>query len=978
MTTRATNSAIMDHVIQTVLGQPSDGPLALALRHGGYDLVEDVLIMSNTDIDALEYPVTDDKDGTRLVPLIPARRNLVRAFQAYIRYLRQTGTFATYISITNFGFNEFRISEHYDPNSPSTPSPAVSSTRSTSRTTIADDFRKGIKREKSHYSVLREEKQWDGWRRSTLATARSHGCEDVFDRTYQPTTAEERDVFNEKQKFIYSVFEEKLQTDMGKSIVRDHEHDFDAQTIYAQLLDHANASTQASIDTADLLKYITTVQLHESRWRGTSHSFILHWCDKVREYEGLVPKADHFTDNVKMIMLQNTVSGVSALHHVKTQSAHDVAHGKPKLTFASYKVLLLSAASTYDSQQGTTRHRGTRHINQAAFSDDVADVSHDIDTDYSHVSHHLDSLELHESQRSRRPFRPAMSKEKWDSLTPDEQKHWDMLSPQAKATILGIGRPPPPRTPRHLNLTDISAADYLHIIEAHEQHHSHGDGIPVITPDVSTPSEPVADSPSADTPGTDLLACATQQSSSAHPGDLRRMLGSNPSGSHRGKTPHEIVVDGKRYRSVNVHSCRSYAVSNHHASKHGSLVDRGANGGLAGNDVRIIHKAADPRLVDVSGIDSHQVNNLPIVTVGGVVPSQRGPVIAIMHQYAYMGTGKTIHSCAQLEWYKNDVNDKSLCVTGGLQRITTNDGYVHPLTIKHGLPYVSIRPFTDHEWDTLPHVVWTSDTDWDPTVLDCSIEEDETWYDAISDLEGGLIHSPFNEFGHYHYHSREAKLHFFDAGEMLAPDLSASLPHSPHEPPDYPALADIIDDIVLHHDEHQQIYSHEHHLQCNERNAQRREPDYELLRPFFLFATANVVKRTFEATTQYARTALGGLHMKQAFRSPFPALNVHRRQEAVATDTLYSDVPAIDNGCKTAQLFVGQRSLVSDVYPMKTEKQFVNTLEDNIHKRGAMDKLISDHAQVEISNRVHDILRANCIDDWQSEPYHQHQNHAEC
>ena len=201
MTTCATNSAIMDHVIQTVLGQPSDGPLALALRHGGYDLVEDVLIMSNTDIDALEYPVTDDKDGTRLVPLIPARRNLVHAFQAYIRYLRQTGTFATYISITNFGFNGFRISEHYDPNSPSTPSPAVSSTRSTSRTTIADDFRKGIKREKSHYSVLREEKQWDGWRRSTLATACSHGCQDVFDCTYQPTTAEERDVFNEKQKF---------------------------------------------------------------------------------------------------------------------------------------------------------------------------------------------------------------------------------------------------------------------------------------------------------------------------------------------------------------------------------------------------------------------------------------------------------------------------------------------------------------------------------------------------------------------------------------------------------------------------------------------------------------------------------------------------------------------------------------------------------------------------------------------------------
>ena len=87
-------------------------------------------------------------------------------------------------------------------------------------------------------------------------------------------------------------------------------------------------------------------------------------------------------------------------------------------------------------------------------------------------------------------------------------------------------------------------------------------------------------------------------------------------------------------------------------------------------------------MVDVSGIDSHEVRDLPIVSVGGVVQSQRGLVIAIMHQYALLGEGKTIHSCGQLEWYKNDVNDKSLKV-GGLQRITTNDGYVHPLDIKN-------------------------------------------------------------------------------------------------------------------------------------------------------------------------------------------------------------------------------------------------------------------------------------------------------
>ena len=62
---------------------------------------------------------------------------------------------------------------------------------------------------------------------------------------------------------------------------------------------------------------------------------------------------------------------------------------------------------------------------------------------------------------------------------------------------------------------------------------------------------------------------------------------------------------------------------------------------------------------------------------------------------------------------------------------------------------------------------------------------------------------------------------------------------------------------------------------------------------------------------------------------------------------------------------------------MKTDKEFVNTLEDQIRERGALDKLISNHAQNEVSEKVRDILRAYLIDDWQSEPHHQHQNYAE-
>ena len=76
-----------------------------------------------------------------------------------------------------------------------------------------------------------------------------------------------------------------------------------------------------------------------------------------------------------------------------------------------------------------------------------------------------------------------------------------------------------------------------------------------------------------------------------------------------------------------------------------------------------------------------------------------------------------------------------------------------------------------------------------------------------------------------------------------------------------------------------------------------------------------------------------------------------------------------------AQGFVAKDSFISDASSMQSSKQLVHTLEDNIRFRGAMRKLISDYAQVEISNKVKDILRIHSS--WHSEPYHQNQNPSE-
>jgi hypothetical protein len=119
------------------------------------------------------------------------------------------------------------------------------------------------------------------------------------------------------------------------------------------------------------------------------------------------------------------------------------------------------------------------------------------------------------------------------------------------------------------------------------------------------------------------------------------------------------------------------------------------------------------------------------------------------------------------------------------------------------------------------------------------------------------------------------------------------------------------------------------------------KPDFQFLRPLFSWFPAGKIRRIFDVTTQFARGGVSN-SLKQHWRSIFPACNVKRHNETVATDTVVSDIPAVDYSVTAAQLFVGREYLVADVSGLKTDKEFVNTIKDNIRERVAMDKLISE------------------------------------
>ena len=115
----------------------------------------------------------------------------------------------------------------------------------------------------------------------------------------------------------------------------------------------------------------------------------------------------------------------------------------------------------------------------------------------------------------------------------------------------------------------------------------------------------------------------SKKASKINPGDIRKLLSiptknnpsPYPSSAKNIARKTDMTINGKIYREVGKHVI--YYLSKVSRSSIDSLVDRGANGGVAGNSVRVIAEHPD-MTVDVHRIDNHEITPIPLVTVGGV------------------------------------------------------------------------------------------------------------------------------------------------------------------------------------------------------------------------------------------------------------------------------------------------------------------------------------------------------------------------
>jgi hypothetical protein len=122
--------------------------------------------------------------------------------------------------------------------------------------------------------------------------------------------------------------------------------------------------------------------------------------------------------------------------------------------------------------------------------------------------------------------------------------------------------------------------------------------------------------------------------------------------------------------------------------------------------------------------------------------------------------------------------------------------------------------------------------------------------------------------------------------------------------------------------------------------------------------------------------------LSKHFKSRFPAANISRLNDTVATDTFFSEIAAHDNGIMghggttMFQLYCGCKSLLIVGYATKTDDEIASTIENFICHHGAPNALFSDNAKAQIGRIVHEILRMYAIKIFQCKPHHHHQNSA--
>jgi hypothetical protein len=134
--------------------------------------------------------------------------------------------------------------------------------------------------------------------------------------------------------------------------------------------------------------------------------------------------------------------------------------------------------------------------------------------------------------------------------------------------------------------------------------------------------------------------------------------------------------------------------------------------------------------VDIVGVGENLIPGILLCTAAGLIQTTSGPIISIMHNYAALGKGGSIHSPVQMKDFGIIIDNtphtqKRFDREQGTQMVripTGNEGQFFDIDLKinSGPAYFNMQPPTHEQLndESILHVTLTSDMEWDPAKYD--------------------------------------------------------------------------------------------------------------------------------------------------------------------------------------------------------------------------------------------------------------------
>ena len=384
---------------------------------------------------------------------------------------------------------------------------------------------------------------------------------------------------------MFSVFNANLQTDMGKTIVRRHMANTDAQAVWKDLSEHVRTSSKEASEKRILTKYDTNTVLDDN-FKGTTEQFVLHINEQFRQLVEISEDSERLPPTVKLTLLQTAVRSINDVRIVETLDEFQItthAHGSStSLSDETYYDLLINACVRYDKTKkaniGKRRNVYATNKDETYSDPPTACIDHEPNSPYGGIDLPPDEFYQVHALSSRHPPSSRPGQPSRPSFRPQSQHSGPTKPIRRYDGPIFL----PPQIYKLLSQDAMKSLEAYNTVAITRFHHRkvHSTGI-VESPQDDPPGPPVPENDlpdlhemDLDIPDDPILDFVNSQCHSSE--DLDQALQAYQ--AYQVPCPQDSTMTPEW--SINHHF--TYHIAQASQAKHGSLVDRGDNGGLAG------------------------------------------------------------------------------------------------------------------------------------------------------------------------------------------------------------------------------------------------------------------------------------------------------------------------------------------------------------------------------------------------------------